>query len=315
MPQSKANITAGLQYQTSQELTISIIVSAGLSCTFLYINSVLLFTLRSKMVFRETSRFILLYNLLFADTLQLVLNLLLYVLAASRIKLTFYVCGTLIMLSILTTTISPLTLAVMSFERYVAVCYPLRHAAIITIRSTGVSIAVVWAFSFLNIFIRLLLLYSNVKFSLTLQMKDFCSKEALFLAPISYHFDKAYAGILFLSVGVAIICSYMGVMLVARSASTDKASTRKASQTLLLHLTQLGLILTSTLYSTMIIAIARTADRLVVVRLYNVFFVCFSILPRCLNALIYGLRDQTIRPILMYHLCCQWRRSAFLTSE
>ena len=57
------------------------------------------------------------------------------------------------MISVFTATISPLTLAVMSFERFVAVCYPLRHATIFTMRSTGTAIALVWAFSFIHILI------------------------------------------------------------------------------------------------------------------------------------------------------------------
>ncbi|KAF7648079.1 hypothetical protein LDENG_00162470 [Lucifuga dentata] len=65
-------------------------------------------------------------------------------------------------------------------------------------------------------------------------------------------------------------------MLAARSASTDKDSARKARNTLLLHMVQLGLTLSSTM---------------------------------CLSALIYGLRDQTIRSTLMYYLCCRQKRS------
>ncbi|KAM6984592.1 uncharacterized protein FYW47_018402 [Aplochiton taeniatus] len=97
-----------------------------------------------------------------------------------------FVCGIITAFTILTVDTSSLTLAVMSLERYVAVCYPLRHATIVTIRGTGVAIAVVW-------------------------------------------------------VGVIIIFSYFGVIVAARSASSDKASTSKARKTVLLHLIQLFL--------------------------------------------------------------------------
>ncbi|KAM8741032.1 odorant receptor 131-2-like [Acanthopagrus schlegelii] len=232
-------------------------LSVGSSSSFFYINSVLLFTLRSKQVFCETSRYILLFNLLFADTATLVSNLLLYFLASLRIKMSYYACGPLILLSVFTITISPLTLAVMSFERFVAVCYPLRHAAIFTMRSLSIIIALVWAFSFIHILIRVfILLYVFTTTSLDLQMNDFCSMEAMFFTPIFNYFEEAYSSILFLSVGAVIFASYIGVALVARSASKDKASARKALQTLLLHLIQLSLILTSTLRSTIITASA-----------------------------------------------------------
>ncbi|XP_053188090.1 odorant receptor 131-2-like [Scomber japonicus] len=236
-------------------------------------------------------------------------SVLLYLLASLRIKLTYLPCGVLVLLSILTAQISPLTLAVMSLERYVAVCYPLRHATVFNMRSTGIAIAVVWSFSLIYIVIRgFMLLYVLTDFSL-MQMGVFCSKEAIFNAPIFNDFEEVYAITLFLSIGVVIIGSYIGVALVARSVSTNKASARKALQTLLLHMIQLILILTSTFTTTVIITLARIVGRLALMRVYNVCFVCLNILPKCLSALIYGLRDQTIRAALMQNLCCQCRCS------
>ncbi|XP_029924034.1 odorant receptor 131-2-like [Myripristis murdjan] len=313
MPRTNYNNTAGLKYHTTQETLLYASLSIGPICIFLYINSVLLFTLRSKLVFCETPRYILLYNLLFADTVYLVSSSLLYLLAICRIKLTFYMCSVVILPTLLVCSISPLTLTVMSLERFVAICYPLRHAVIITIRSTGVAITMVWLTSSLHIIICvLILLCSNTELPFDLQMKNFCSEEAVFLVPMSHHFNTAYSGIIFLSAGVTIICSYIGVMLVARSASTNKASARKATETLLLHLFQLGLILISTFHSNIITAAATIMERSHVLRLRSLSFVCLNILPRCLSTFIYGLRDQTIRPFLIQHLCCQWRCSAFL---
>ncbi|XP_029924027.1 odorant receptor 131-2-like [Myripristis murdjan] len=313
MPRTNYNNTAGLKYHTTQEILLYASLSMGPICIFLYINSVLLFTLRSKSVFRETFCYILLYTLLFADTVYLVSSSLLLLLASFQIKLTFYMCSVVISPPLLVYSVSPLTLTVMSLERFVAICYPLRHAVIITIRNTGVAITLVWLTSSLSIIIRvLILLCSNTEFLFNLQMNDFCSEEALFLVPMYYYFVTAYSGIVFLSAGVTIICSYIGVTLVARSASTNKASARKASQTLLLHLFQLGLILISTLYTPIITAAATIMERSHFLHLHNLSFIFLTILPRCLSTLIYGLRDQTIRPLLIQHLCCQWRCSAFL---
>ncbi|XP_044077221.1 odorant receptor 131-2-like [Siniperca chuatsi] len=307
--QFQPNITDGLQYQGLLGLVLFSTLTTMPCCVFLFINGTMLFTLRSKTVFRETSRYILLYNLLFADTLLLLHSQLMYLLAACRITLTYPVCGALTMLADLTTVISPLTLVVMCLERYVAVCYPLRHATFITIRNTGVAIIVVWAFSLLNVLIRVILLL-NFPFEelQSLQMTDFCGKESIMLDPISDLYGKAYTYFLFVSAGVVIASSYIGVMIAARSASTDKASARKARNTLLLHLVQLGLSLSSTIYYPLLIAISEVLDRIIFVRIQIVIYVCIIICPRCLSSLIYGLRDQTIRPVLVYHLCCQRRR-------
>ncbi|XP_026183424.1 odorant receptor 131-2-like [Mastacembelus armatus] len=301
----QTNLTVDQQYQGLLERAMISTVTTLSCCVFLCINGTMLFTLRSKLVFCETSRYILLCNLLFADTVQLVQSQVLYLLAAYHIKLTYLVCGVLIMLATLTNVISPLTLVVMSLERYVAVCYPLRHATIITIRNTGLAICVVWTFSSLNVLVRIVLLlfflFENLQ---SLQMNDFCSNLALLLGSLSDLYDKAYTCFLFISATVAITSSYIGVLVAARSASTDKASARKTRSTLLLHLVQLGLSLSSALFNPILISLSRIVTRIVFMRIYNVFYVCVIMFPRCLSSLIYGLRDQTIRPVLMYHMCC-----------
>ncbi|XP_019115328.1 odorant receptor 131-2 [Larimichthys crocea] len=299
--QSETNITAG---QGLLERAIFATLTTTPCCLFLFINGTMLFTLRSKAVFRETSRYVLLYNLLFADTVLLVQSQIMYILAACRITLTYPLCCALVMITNLTTVISPLTLVVMCLERYVAVCYPLRHATIITIRNTGVAIIVVWAFGSLNVLIQGLLLLDFPFDQLqSLQMKHFCGKESMLLTLMSDLYDKAYTYFLFVSAGLVVTCSYIGVMVAARSASTDKASARKARKTLLLHLVQLGLILLSTVHNPLLMAITKVLDRIMIGRIYIVLYVCIIIFPRCLSSLIYGIRDQTIRPILMNNLC------------
>ncbi|KAM7373869.1 hypothetical protein PAMP_006559 [Pampus punctatissimus] len=311
--QSQSNITVGLQYQGLLGIVMFSTLTSVPCCVFLFINGTMLFTLRSKAVFRETSRYILLYNLLFADTVLMAQSQLMYVLAACRLRLTYPVCGFLSMLANLTKEISPLTLVVMSLERYVAVCFPLRHAAIITIRNTAMAITVVWAFCSLNVLTRIVLL-SNVPFKDpdSLKMKDFCGQESILIDPISDLYDKAYTYFLFISAGIVVSCSYVGVMIAARSASTDRDSAIKARKTLLLHLVQLGFSLLSTMHNPLLIAISKIVTRIVLVRIQNVLYMFIIILPRCLSALIYGIRDQTIRPVLVYDLCCQWKNSPLL---
>jgi len=300
----RANISGGVELQASQEMIVFGTLSAWLCCTFLYVNCVLLYTLRSKAVFRETSRYILLYNLLIADTATLVISLLMYILAACRVMLKLYVCGLLTSIGVLVDIISPFTLAVMSMERYVAVCFPLRHADLITVMNTGAAIAVVWTISGLNVLVRVLILFSwKHNLDLNVEMTDFCTKEAMFLAPVSSQFDEVFSISVFVFGGLVIVLSYVGVTMVARSASSDKASASKAGKTVLLHMMQLVLILISTIYSSILLSFARTVDRRTLLRLYKVFFVCLNLFPRCLSALIYGLRDQTIRPILRKRLC------------
>ncbi|KAM3601451.1 uncharacterized protein V6R79_013125 [Siganus canaliculatus] len=222
------------------------------------------------------------------------------------IRLTYPVCGVITMLSVLSNVISPLTLVVMSLERYVAVCFPLRHAAIITIRNTAAAIAVVWAFSSLNVLIRVILLlefpFSELQ---SLQMTDYCSDITMLIGPKSDVYNKIFTCFVFISAAVTVSSSYVGVTVAARSASTDKASALKARKTLLLHLVQLGLSLLSTMHAPIVVLLSRTLQILVIKRIKSFLYIFVFILPRCLSSLVYGLRDQTIRPVLLYHLCCR----------
>uniref|UniRef100_A0A3Q3J2Z9 G-protein coupled receptors family 1 profile domain-containing protein n=1 Tax=Monopterus albus TaxID=43700 RepID=A0A3Q3J2Z9_MONAL len=295
----QTNVSTQLQYRGLLEKVMFSTLTTVPCCVFLFINGTMLFTLRSRRVFRETSRYILLYNLLFADTVQLAQAQLLYLLAVSRILLMYSACVVLTLLTDLTNDISPLTLVVMSLERYVAVCYPLRHTTLSPLET--VAVTVVWAFSSLNMLIRVLLLLDFI--SANLQMNDICGRESMLLSPVSDLYDKVYYYVLFVSASAVITSSYIGVMVAARAASTDKASARKARNTLLLHLVQLSLCLLSTMHSQILIVLSKIVTRLVFVYIQIVFYVCIFISPRCLSALIYGIRDQTIRPVLVNYLC------------
>lgn len=308
--ESQTDFSAAPQYVGAVEITMFAIITTIPCCVFLFVNVTMLFTLRSKQVFRETSRFILLFNLLFADTVLMVQSQCLYMLSACRITLLYLLCGVLIMISSLTSMVSPLTLVVMCLERYVAVCHPLRHNTIVTIRNTGVAIIVIWSCCSLNVFFEFVLLVNfSLSEKLSLQMTEYCSKKDIFLDSWSLSFKKSLNYFLFVSAGLVVIFSYISVMVVARSASTDKPSAQKARNTLLLHLVQLGLSLCSTLHNVIIQSISRVTKRITFVRIQVAIYICIVILPRCLSCFIYGLRDQTIRPVLLHHLFLQWRQS------
>uniref|UniRef100_A0A3P9IDU1 G-protein coupled receptors family 1 profile domain-containing protein n=1 Tax=Oryzias latipes TaxID=8090 RepID=A0A3P9IDU1_ORYLA len=303
--ESLINITTEQRFQGTEERVLFSTLTALPCCMFLFINATMLRSLRSKAVFRQTCRYILLFNLLFADTIQMVLSQLLHILAACRISLTYPMCGSLTSLANLMTVISPLTLVIMSLERFVAVCYPLRHASIITVRNTAAAVIAVWAVSSLNNLTRVLMF---LKFPFEkMEVYDLCSNIALVLGALTAEYDRAYTCVVFVSAGVAVTSSYVGVIVAARSASTDKALARKARHTLLLHLVQLGLSLSSTINNPLVVALSKVLTRMAFLWIQNIFYVTFIIFPRCMTSLIYGLRDQTIRPVLLYHLSCRPR--------
>ncbi|KAK7925602.1 hypothetical protein WMY93_007912 [Mugilogobius chulae] len=98
--------------------------------------------------------------------------------------------------------------------------------------------------------------------------------------------------------------SFIGVMIVAFSASTDKTSADKARNTLLLHMFQLSLNLMSTMALPVFTDVATLTDPIVAGRLFVVVYIFLVLMPRCLSALTYGLKDPSLKPILVSRLCC-----------
>ncbi|XP_036379725.1 odorant receptor 131-2-like [Megalops cyprinoides] len=288
---------------TVQQVKNGVPFKAVLSMTpcffFLYANLVMLVTLRSKAIFQETSRYILLTNMLFLDSINLLVSFLLYIFAVVRVNLGGFVCLAIVVSSDITSSTSPLNLALMSLERYVAICFPLRHAEITTSRRTGVAIGIIWVLGSLNSLTDILV------FVITGSTFDtrwgYCTRSLVFHLEVHAVLNKTFSGIYFTSVGVIIIYTYFGIVVAARSAASDKMSANKARKTVLLHLIQLGLYLASFSYDSIIIAAYQYLDRLSALNIQYVAFLGLVIFPRCLSPLVYGLRDQTIRPVFKYY--------------
>ncbi|KAJ8392120.1 hypothetical protein AAFF_G00079260 [Aldrovandia affinis] len=149
---------------------------------FVYVNCVMLVTLKIKATFQGVSRYILFGHMLFADSLQMIWSMVSYLIAMAKLYTSNGLCVILVLLPSITLYIAPLNLAVMALERYSAICFPLRHAEISTM-------------------------------------------------------------------GFIVIYTYFAIMVEAKSASSDKSKATKARNTVLLHLIQLGLCLSSFMVS------------------------------------------------------------------
>lgn len=102
---------------------------------------------------------------------------------------------------------------------------------------------------------------------LTQETTDYCGKEKVFLNPVFDLFQKSYIYFLFVLAGAVVISTYIGVMIAALLASTDKDSVKKAHRTLLLHVVQLGLSVGSTAQGQTLSSLAEHSDRIMVVRI------------------------------------------------
>uniref|UniRef100_A0A3P8S802 Odorant receptor, family 93, subfamily A, member 5 n=1 Tax=Amphiprion percula TaxID=161767 RepID=A0A3P8S802_AMPPE len=230
----------------SLHTSVKAVLSTLLCLFFLYVNSVMVFALLKKPLLLQSPRYVLFGHLLVTDSLQLVASMLLYVFAVTRVRMASYVCITFLLFASSTVKLSPLSLAVMSLERYVAICFPLRHAYIVTSRTMGIAIAVIWTVASLDSFMLLILFVSLENTSFTLQ--KFCTKSTVFRLQIYVTLSRTFTIMYFALVSLIIIYTYVAVMITAKSASSNASHANKAHKTVLLHLLQFCLCLTSTLF-------------------------------------------------------------------
>ncbi|XP_067231485.1 odorant receptor 131-2-like [Chanodichthys erythropterus] len=292
---SKSNIT---QIISPADRDLKTFLSVSSCVIFLYVNGVMIFTLRKKTIFQEASRYILFGHMLWVDTLNLVMSVVLFVLAVCRVFVMKIFCLILLVAATAIYQVSILNLALMSLERYVAICIPLRHAEITTYGRTNMAIGVVWMLGWIKSLSEIIIFCS---IDTNTAMHLFCSKTTLFRLPVYKQLDIGFACVFFVSVCFVIIFSYASIATVAKTASCDKMSAKKANKTVLLHLIQLGLCAASILVGVIQEVIYVNTDYMTSLHVMYFCFVVFMIFPKCLSPLIYGLRDQAFSTLFKYY--------------
>ncbi|XP_053333981.1 odorant receptor 131-2-like [Clarias gariepinus] len=273
-----------------------------MSLFFIYLNAIMVYTLWSKAVFKDTPRYILFNHMLINDSVQLLVTSLLYVLGFAYLKVVMYACAFLVFLSSTTFRNGPLNLALMSLERYVAISFPLRHAEIATQRRTYIAIGTIWFMGLMHFTIDLLYVVVIEPKFLTSQI--FCTRERIFIRQWQLDAFQGFNIFYFVSVSIIMLFTYVEILITTRSISSKKDSTSKAHKTIGLHVIQLSLCLISFFFSFTERAAAMTGSSSLFVDLRYLNYVFLVVLPRCLSPLIYGLRDDALRPLFVYYFCC-----------
>ncbi|XP_061103853.1 odorant receptor 131-2-like [Conger conger] len=285
----------------SAVVVTEVIVTLATAFFFTFMSSVMFFILWSKPKFREDSRYILFAHMLINDSVHLMGIIVLYLFTLVYLHVSKPVCSILILISAVTYNNTPLNLAVISLERYVAIRFPLRHTEIATQRRTAIAIGLMWLISSVNILIETFYIIAIDPHFFTTPV--FCIREQMLIEEWQLTLTSGVNFFFLVVVALTILYIYISITLVAKSASTNKDSANKACRTVLLHMFQLGLCITSLLYTLFEALIAKTATALFVPLQFLNFF-CLLVLPRCLSPLIYGLRDSAIWPLFLRYFRC-----------
>ena len=95
-----------------------------------YINGTLVHTFFKHEIFNENPRYILFIHMVINDMIQLTIAVLLNFISYIFYTINVSVCCILVIIAVFTTPNTPLHLAGMAVERYIAICNPLRHTQI-----------------------------------------------------------------------------------------------------------------------------------------------------------------------------------------
>ncbi|XDV32501.1 hypothetical protein PO909_003296 [Leuciscus waleckii] len=269
------NLSSTYSLITINEKPLIVHVVVGI---LLYVNGLMIFTFLKKETFRDT-RYILFAQTLFADTAFMLLTDLTIIGAFYQYPVHIIpCCMTCAILSFLTVC-TPLTLVTMCLERYVAICLPLRHASISTPKNTFIVLLITWGVSLLLPLFILIVYFAylphGARFSYVV-----CTVEIMLQVKWLADMRAATLQLLFIIMLCITISTYIKIMIVARSASSEnKKSTNKGLKTVLLHGIQL-LLCMAQLITPYIEMPLWKVDVMIFENVRYSNFILFVILPR-----------------------------------
>ncbi|XP_072237751.1 odorant receptor 131-2-like [Leuresthes tenuis] len=256
---------------------------------------------------QQDSRYVLYIHLVINDMIMLTLTVTLQILTYT-IPLSFSPCCILLLIIVTSNKNSPLNLAGMAVERYIAVCHPFLHTHMCTVHRAYALIALIWSISFVPAI-------TDVIIILATQPRSFFSKSYLCYPSFVYNtphhevHSVLVQVLLFSFVFLTLLITYLKVVCTARAISaSNQASAKNARNTIFLHGIQLLLCMLS--YFSPIINLIMLSiwpnDR---TKIFFCTFLFTSVFPRLLSPLIYGVRDQKFSSRLKLYFCCNFRKS------
>nr|XP_061797591.1 odorant receptor 131-2-like [Nerophis lumbriciformis] len=287
-PELRANVTWSL----NQARAIMIATVLPLFCVFLSCAGIMLYAMAKLPHSLDTPRYLLFAWMLVNDSIQLMSSVLLFMLAMFGVRLALFCCISLIFISQASFFNSPLILATMSLERFVAIFYPLRRPAAWRADRIWVIILAMWLLGCMSPVLENILQDPQ---TLTVSSEPvLCKGHYLNATPARALHRAINSAIIFTLMTVVIIWTYIGIMVQTRKLRRAGDSASRAQRTVLIHAAQLllcGLAFTIPITETLIKLDSIQSRHLVI--FFN--YLCLVLFPRALSPLIYGFRDQTLR--------------------
>ncbi|XP_008407404.1 olfactory receptor 11H4-like [Poecilia reticulata] len=263
------------------------------SLSIIYINGILIHIFRKHQVFNMNSRYILYVHLVVNDIIMLALMVLLIILSQTVFTINVSFCVIVLIFAISSNLNNPLTLAAMALECYLAICFPLRHPQICTVKKTYIVISLIWFLSSLTILPDLFAVVAT-RPAAYFNSRIFCLWANIFTDP-QLEKKRDISNIIYLvTVWLVLFYAYFRILFTAQAAS---ANAKKARNTVLLHGFQLLLCMLSYVHSIMIEGIIKffPGDALII---RFVISLLIQVTPRLISPIVYGIRDKLFREYL-----------------
>uniref|UniRef100_A0A8C9ZI04 Odorant receptor 131-2-like n=1 Tax=Sander lucioperca TaxID=283035 RepID=A0A8C9ZI04_SANLU len=292
---TSANVTAVLQYRDSFSKAVTknvIVVVLGIFIN--YINAGLIYTFCKHQIFYMNPRYILFIHLVVNDMLQVTLTVILFVISYTIYTINVSLCCIFILFALFTTENTPLNLACMAVECYIAICVPLRHVQICTVKRTLMLIGLIWKTSMLSVLSDLFITLATEPLDF-FHSKVFCIRQTVFPNPIIIKKRDITYSVFLVLVWITIFYTYFRILFTAKTASRDA---KKARNTILLHGFQVLLCMTTYAAPQLLTVLQQWFPKNYTDSLFACYIIV-QILPRSISPIIYGVRDNTFR---RYHL-------------
>ncbi|XP_026202997.1 odorant receptor 131-2-like [Anabas testudineus] len=296
---TSVNFTTPVYRDTLQTAALKNVITVVLCISINYVNGTLVHTIRNHQVFNSNPRYILYIHLVINDMILLIMFTLLQVLSYIVFTLDVSLCIVLQMVTIFVNLNNPLTLAIMAVECYIAICFPLRHTQICTVKKTYVVIGLIWALGALSIIPDLFVTLTTESIEF-FNSRVFCLRENVFRAPyLTVKRDVSNTEFLVI-VWFTLFYTYFRILFTAKAAAADA---KKARNTVLLHGFQLLLCMLSYVFYIVLAGLTYFFPK-------DVLAICFAvaifiqILSQLISPLIYGLQDKMLMKYLKRYICC-----------